>query len=197
LRLLTDLKQTRMALHGPRGPNQAQHEYTPADLQRVQNYMDKIHEAIMILEANAVILTSLCKYYERLLDNKDFPLRVDCREDILSFATQIEDMIYDSKMQIARAKLLVQITNDRKSLVSINMSLNYILSPYLALNTKNTQVLQHLQSQATGKMETLTKSMHNIGNMAQKDANAMRVITIVTLIFLPATFVSVREPCQR
>lgn len=53
------------------------------------------------------------------------------------------------------------------------------------------QVLQHLQSQATEKMEALTMSMHKIGVMSQKEAIAMRIITVVTLIFLPATFVSV------
>ena len=34
-------------------------------------------------------------------------------------------------------------------------------------------------------------SMHDIGLEAQKEAVAMRVITVVTLFYLPATFVSV------
>jgi hypothetical protein len=42
-------------------------------------------------------------------------------------------------------------------------------------------------------METLTMSMHKIGVMSQKEAIAMRVITGVTLIYLPATFVSVSK----
>lgn len=53
------------------------------------------------------------------------------------------------------------------------------------------QVLQHLQSQTTQKMENLTKSMHNIGVGSQKEAIIMRIITAVTLIYLPGTFVSV------
>jgi len=40
-------------------------------------------------------------------------------------------------------------------------------------------------------MEILNVSMHRIGNMAQKEAIAMRIVTVVTLIYLPATFVSV------
>jgi len=63
-------------------------------------------------------------------------------------------------MKISRAKLLVRIAADRKSLI-----------------------LQHLQSQATEKMEKLTE-------MAQREAISMRVITVVTMIYLPATFVS-------
>ena len=64
------------------------------------------------------VLTSLRKYYESLLRNKDFPLRKACRDDVLTFATQVNDMMFDLKMQVSRAKLLVRITADRKNLVS-------------------------------------------------------------------------------
>ena len=40
-------------------------------------------------------------------------------------------------------------------------------------------------------MEQLTNLTIVIGTMAQREAIAMRIITVVTLIFLPATFVSV------
>jgi hypothetical protein len=73
----------------------------------------------MVLEANADVLESLRSYYRALLDNSEFAMRDSCREDVLSFATQIDNMIYDSKMQVARAKVLVRITSDRKALVSI------------------------------------------------------------------------------
>jgi Mg2+ and Co2+ transporter CorA len=54
--------------------------------------------------------------------------------------------------------------------------------------------LQHIQAQSTEKMEQLTSSMGELGIMAQKEATAMRIITVVTVIFLPATFVSVSNP---
>lgn len=53
------------------------------------------------------------------------------------------------------------------------------------------KVSQHLQSQATEKMEDLTLNMGQIGADSQKETIAMRIITVVTLVFLPATFVSV------
>lgn len=160
-------EDTHIAVHGARGRNENQRIFTPKDLQSIQHLEDKVNEAIMVQEANSDVLTSLRKFYERLMDNKDFPLRTACCEDVLLFATQLDDMIYDSKMQIARAKVLVKITEDRKTLV-----------------------LQHLQSQATEKMEILSIKMHEIGSQSQKEAIAMRIITVVTLIYLPATFVS-------
>ncbi len=47
-----------------------------------------------------------------------------------------------------------------------------------------TQILQHLQSQATEKMEKLTSSM-------QRDSHTVRIIAFLTFVYLPATFVSV------
>jgi len=40
-------------------------------------------------------------------------------------------------------------------------------------------------------MEILTREMHDMGLQSQREAIAMRIITVVTLIYLPATFVSV------
>ena len=110
--------QTRIAVKGPRDLNEAQRVYSPRDLQTVQNYQDKTNEAIMVLETNDHVLSSLRRFYEALLENTDFPWRNTSRAAVASFTRQIDEMIYDSNMQIARAKLLVQITTDRKSLVS-------------------------------------------------------------------------------
>jgi hypothetical protein len=40
-------------------------------------------------------------------------------------------------------------------------------------------------------MEILTVNMQNIGVLAQKEAITMKVITVLALVYLPATFVSV------
>lgn len=135
----------------------------------------------MVMEANTDVLTSIRRFYERLLDNPDFTLGDKCRGDVFAFAAQIDDMIYDSKMQIARAKVLVRITGDRKNLVLQH------------LQTQAAEKMENLttsQASASDRMERLTVSMHKIGALAQKEAVAMRIITVVTLVYLPATFVS-------
>jgi len=85
----------------------------------VQHYEEKTNEAIMVMETNTDVLGSIRQFYERLLANPDFTLALYCREDVLTFASQIDDMIYDAKMQIARAQVLVRITADRKNLVCL------------------------------------------------------------------------------
>ncbi|TID14704.1 hypothetical protein E6O75_ATG08850 [Venturia nashicola] len=155
--------ETAMAVYGPRGHGHAFEQYNPQHIQDIQRRQDKINEIAMVLEANVDVMKSLCKFYTDLKSNRHFPqyLKESCDEDILTFTAQVEDMIYDLKMQIARATVLVKITNDRKEII-----------------------LQHLQSQATARMERLSANM-------EKEAIVMRIITIVTLIYLPATFVSV------
>ena len=41
------------------------------------------------------------------------------------------------------------------------------------------------------KMESMTKKMHTIAVQTQKETVSMKVITVVTLFFLPGTFISV------
>ncbi|KFY48912.1 hypothetical protein V495_00927 [Pseudogymnoascus sp. VKM F-4514 (FW-929)] len=151
----------------PRGPGEIRYEYKPEDFQNIQLHEDQANEVAMVLEANSYVLESLSEYYKSLIDSSYFEVMGLCREEILSFCSQINNMIQNSKMEIVRAKVLVQIASSRKALV-----------------------LQHIHSQATEKMEKLTLSMHQVGDLSRKEAIAMRIVTVVTLIYLPATFVS-------
>lgn len=152
-----------MAVDGLRGDGYAHKQYKPYDIQDLQHWQDKANEAVMVLEANAGILKSLRRFYADLIVRKDFPgsLRTACEDDLDVFFSQLDEITNDFQMQIARAKLLVNIINDRKELV-----------------------LQHLQGQATERTERLNRNL-------EREAVVMRIITIVTLLYLPATFVSV------
>ena len=84
----------------------------------------------MILEANTKILTSLSEFYQRLLQNRDFPLKSSCSDDVASFVTLVNDLVNDAKMQISRVRLLIRIIVDRKSLMSAPvLRSSSILSP--------------------------------------------------------------------
>ncbi|OBT87754.1 hypothetical protein VE02_03094 [Pseudogymnoascus sp. 03VT05] len=154
-------------VHLPRGPGEHRKEYSHADFQSIQVYEDKASHVAMILEANSYVLESLRTYYRGLLDNSDIEIRELCHDEIVSFCAKIDNLILNSRMEIARAKVLVEIASGRRDLV-----------------------LQFIQSQGAEKMEQLTISMHQMSDLSQKEAVAMRIITVVTLIYLPATFVS-------
>jgi hypothetical protein len=92
-------------------------EYQPEHVQTVQDYEDKTNECIMVIEANIDVLKAIVKFYESLPGRTDFPIANSCRDDVVAFSSQANDMIYDLNMQVARARLLVRITADRKTIV--------------------------------------------------------------------------------
>ncbi len=62
------------------------------------------------------------------------------------------------------------------------------------LNIRNIEANKELaiKSQiSAGKMEAMTKAMHLIAVKTKKETVSMRIITLVTLFFLPGTFISV------
>jgi hypothetical protein len=148
--------QTR---HTTRGP-WLNREFTPKKLQIVQQYEEKASSAVMILESNIEVMTEMRIFYENLLQNSGFDMKTECLEANESFVQHISDMIHIFATHKRRAKVLVEISENRKTLL-----------------------LQKLQSLATKKMEDLT-------TMSYREAIFMKVIAAGTFVFLPATFVS-------
>lgn len=152
---------TEIVVYSSRQPDSNRQQYKLEDLQTIQGFQDKVNEVIMVVKANSDIMASIRSFYKDLKINAAFPLKDTCAANIKSFAAQVNSMIGDIKLQLNRAKLLEQITTDRKELI-----------------------IQHLQSQASEQITFLA-------NQAQREAIAIRIITVVTTLFLPATFVSI------
>ena len=134
----------------------------------------------MVLKGNNNVLLSLRDFYTHLRLNDLFPLKDTCDSDLSAFATQVDSFIYDSNMQIERGRLLADHIAARRNMVRLGMT----IAPVVRRSAYLSQILQHLQSQATEKMEKLTTSM-------QKDSLTVRIIAFLTFLYLPATFVSV------
>ncbi|MCJ1381741.1 hypothetical protein MMC17_004852 [Xylographa soralifera] len=161
--------ETTLAIYGRRSRGSAYQEYQQRHIQELQNWKDKTSEVIMLLEANMTTLTALQSFYVRLRRNKDFPalLKAQCEDEIQQFASEIDQMIHGFKMFKSRAFLLAGIISDRRELIE--------------------KVLHQFQEQYIERTEVLSKNL-------EKEAIGMRIITIITLLYLPATFVSVRLP---
>ncbi|PGH18772.1 hypothetical protein AJ79_00185 [Helicocarpus griseus UAMH5409] len=154
--------ESAMAIYGPRGPGFSHMQYKPHHIQDLQYWLDKASEAVTAMESNVNVISAMRNLYASLSARKDFPeeLKEENDDDLIDFDSQLDDLINDFNMQLSRARLLVNITRDRKDLVS-----------------------QHLNGQAAERTKQLNINL-------ERDAIGMRVITIVTLVYLPATFVS-------
>ncbi|CAN8100306.1 unnamed protein product [Discula destructiva] len=145
--------QTRIALLDPYVVGRFHRVYTTGDIQVLLDLQEKIDNAIMQMQSNVEVMSSLRRFYVKLKQNSDFELRDTCLEDIDVFANEVDNLVNNFQLQNSRAKALLKRISGRTELVK-----------------------QH-------RLERLNQHMEN-------EAIVVRIITIVTLLYLPATFVS-------
>ncbi|KAL8793423.1 MAG: hypothetical protein Q9195_004009 [Heterodermia aff. obscurata] len=169
----------------PQSPYDSGHPQRPhsrqgfsfADLQRAQNIEEKAKAAILVLKNNISVFTDLMNYYKTIVTYQGWPSRLatQCHEDMLRFEQDLSSIKNDMLLQLSRVETLLQLSADRKSLL------------YGILDTQNTEATKV----ATENMQRMTAEMHEIALKTKQETISMRIITFVTLCFLPGTFISV------
>jgi len=98
------------------------------------------------------------------------------------FIRRLRGIRKDTSVQLSRAKTLLNTVNGRRDVL------------FEMLEYRNMMASKQfgLQAQESAfKMEIMTESMHNIAKRTGKETVSMKVITVVTLFFLPGTFIAV------
>lgn len=165
-------------------------------LRKVHKIAEKANEAFLVLKQNINILAQLKNFYKLTLNHKDFPkdLADSCKDANGDFATRIEGLENDMQIQILRLETLLRLFRDRKNLVkqimesqqSAELKANQLHS---ILDYQNTQANKY----STTSMFKMTEDMNDIARKTKIETVSMKVITLVTLFFLPGTFISVRR----
>jgi hypothetical protein len=152
-------------------------------LKKCQHIAEKCNEVLLVLKLNIQILTQLLEYYQNLRGRRDFParLRSETEDDMLEFETKISSAVTDFKIQQSRAETLVQLLGDRKTLLLSKIEQSQMLT------NQEWSEKAHI---STRKMEVMTISMEAIAKKTERETILIRIITVVTLLFLPATYVS-------
>ncbi|KAL5316660.1 hypothetical protein ACEPPN_015709 [Leptodophora sp. 'Broadleaf-Isolate-01'] len=152
-------------------------------LQQVQVIEDKTNEVLLILEANIKIVRDIRRHYQTVLASDECPpqLRSESKYKVAYFEKRISNIIGDLEIQHSSAQTLLRLLETRKSILSglLNIS-NIEASKEFATNS------QHSAS----KMQAMTEAMHLLAVKTKQETVSMRVITLVTLFFLPGTFIS-------
>ena len=170
-------------------------DFSFAKLQAIQHIEEKAHESLLILKMNINIISQLRQYYDTITKSRQFPreLRDLCESDLEEFELRIDGILKGLHMQILRLETLLRLLGDRKTLVHhaiclLNPKLN---KPQLhsILEYQNTET----NKQSTRNMMTMTRDMNDIARKTKIETVSMKVITVVTLFFLPGTFISVRD----
>ncbi|KAI4160367.1 MAG: hypothetical protein LQ342_005778 [Letrouitia transgressa] len=157
--------------------NVEEQDFSFAKLQKIQYIEEKTHEALLILRLNVNVITQLQQYYSTVPKSKHFPQGVlrSFENDLNQFCLRINTILNDLQMQILRLETLLHLLNDRKIL--LHSILEYQNTEINKLSTKN--------------MVSMTEDMNDIARKTKIETVSMKVITVVTLFFLPGTFISV------
>lgn len=145
-------------------------------LRKVHKFAEKANEAVLVLKQNIIVLAQLKQYYRSISKRKDFPkdLAESCEDAIDGFELRIDGLENDMQTQILRLETLLRLLEDRKTLL------------HSILDYQNTQANKY----STKSMFTMTEDMNDIARKTKIETVSMKVITLVTLFFLPGTFIS-------
>ncbi|KAF2116785.1 hypothetical protein BDV96DRAFT_598636 [Lophiotrema nucula] len=168
------------------GPSSGTDDFSFNDFQKIQDLGEKTSEALFVLKSNDAVLSEFAAYYRSIPNSRTFDGELAKRLSLL--ANPIHTMIdrisltqKELRIQIERAKALRELLTNRKTLL------------YSILEYRNVQASRSLAEKAqtsTDNVEVLTREMHKIAQKTQQETVSMRIITLVTLFFLPGTFIS-------
>ncbi|KAI9772652.1 MAG: hypothetical protein M1840_000246 [Geoglossum simile] len=158
-------------------------EFSFSDLQRIQFIGEKADETLLALKANVDVLMELKQLYRFYIDSRSRgnELGRDCGEMIARFEKRIRDVANDLRMQQSRVETLLRFLADWKSLL-------YGILQYW--NMEASKQLAKKAQQSADNMEVMTSNMYDITQKTKQETVSMKIITLVTLFFLPGTFIS-------
>ncbi|PSN67391.1 hypothetical protein BS50DRAFT_634765 [Corynespora cassiicola Philippines] len=165
----------------PSSPHQnivqeSQKGFSFSDLQRVQWIEEKAQEALLILKLNSDVLEDLRGNYVNAIKHPRFPVELakQCEGDLAGFYRSVVSVEKDLRMLRSRTENLVKMLENRKTLINGILQYNSVQATQASANN----------------MTVMTEEMHKLAVKTKQETVSMRVITSVTLFFLPATFMA-------
>ena len=172
-------------------------EFSFPAVQKYQHIEEKAHEAQLILKQNMSVFHQLRQHYNTITKSACFPQEIvqKCQGDLEQFNLSLEGVFNDLQMHILRLETLLRLLGDRKNLVFHDILLN--LEHELMEDNQLHSILEYHNTEinklSTKNMMSMTEDMNDIARKTKIETVSMKVITLVTLFFLPGTFISVRK----
>ncbi|KAK4231947.1 hypothetical protein QBC38DRAFT_178135 [Podospora fimiseda] len=156
-----------------------------------------LHTSCLIMRLNAEVLNDVLNYYNELFDSFPDEIKTGCKYSFLEFSRRTTSIIRFLEKEQARTSALMLLLDDGKELFDKFLQLRHIEQNKLftANAHQSTQHMQNLtveMANSTLNMEQIATSTHTIAEKAKKETSSIHFITVVTLLFLPGTFIAVR-----
>ncbi|KAF2813082.1 uncharacterized protein BDZ99DRAFT_382142 [Mytilinidion resinicola] len=165
------------------GSSTLKDDFSFSDLQRIQYIEEKTNEVLLVLKLNSEVLRDLKEHYRSVIRDPQFPSEISlkCHSEFARFEKCISGVEKDLRMQLSRTETLLCLLAERKSLL-------YGILQYRSM--KASEFFARKSQLSAHHMEKMTTSMHEIARKTKQETVSMRIITLVTLFFLPGTFIA-------
>ncbi|OQV07953.1 hypothetical protein CLAIMM_12305 [Cladophialophora immunda] len=160
--------------------------YRIEELQEAQALESQVNEAALVLKSDLAVLTQIEDFYHRLatspdLDRLDNAVCKSMRASVSHFLQRVRSTRNDLEMHHNRIDAISRLIADCKNLL-------YGMVEYQSMQANKAFALEARAS--AKRMEELTEQMQDLTFKTTLETVLMRIITVVTVFFLPATFVS-------
>ncbi|KAK0721399.1 hypothetical protein B0T21DRAFT_386272 [Apiosordaria backusii] len=167
-------------------------------LQELNGIGADLHTASLVMKLDSEVLINVLEYYEGLFAADEFPERIKLRrQGLVEFTQRTNSIVRCFEMERARIATLMLLLHDGKGLFEHilqfrNLEQGKLFNANAHLNQQRMEKFTADMHSSTLTMEKVTVSMHTIAEKTEKETASMHIITLVTLVFLPGTFVAVR-----
>ncbi|KAK3324566.1 hypothetical protein B0T19DRAFT_428858 [Cercophora scortea] len=169
------------------------------ELQRLNGIGADLHTASLVMKLDAEVLGEQLENYQSLWTDDEFPatIKSGCTPHLSEFSQRVKTIIRSLEMEQARIATLMLLLNDGRELFDKLLQFRNIEQSKLFTANAH-QSAQRMEDvtmdmhRSTLNMEAATESMHKIAKKTERETASMHIITLVTLVFLPGTFVAVR-----
>ncbi|ETI27925.1 hypothetical protein G647_00374 [Cladophialophora carrionii CBS 160.54] len=164
-------------------PDEEQHAYKIDELQQAQHLESHVSDAILVFKSNFLVLSQIDTFYRRLAQSQDLDsaLRTSMQTSVHRFSKRMESVRNDLQMHLDRLDIISKLIAEYKNLL-------YGILEYQSMQANKTFALEARAS--AKRMEDMTQKMRDMTFKTTFETVLMRIITVVTVFFLPATFVS-------
>ncbi|KAL8958191.1 MAG: hypothetical protein Q9193_004703 [Seirophora villosa] len=177
---------------------------------KVHAIATKASEAVLVLKHNIFELSQLRDYYETITKRRNFPPEIaqNCRDSVDDFQLHVEGVEKDMQVQILRPEWLLSPIDDPKNLVGPSTPKSILLRHTVRVRVDNRQKTQYgwvnfadtndaqlksildyqntkANKSSTHSMVIMTEDMNDIARKTKIETVSKKVITLVTLFFLP------------
>lgn len=157
--------------------------YDVSAMQTIEALEEKANAALLIVSSNEEVLEQLASFYTSIQKRANFPKfwGKSYEQAIYQFTCRLSEVQSELRHHQARLRTLLALLADRKTLIHGIIQYRGIQASKMLGESTHSSAL---------KMQGLTEEMSEVARQTQKDTVSMRIITVITLIFLPGTFIS-------